>query len=402
MDKPRNLIVRQLFPTPIPATPLKMRCVSVYIPDSMDHLAAFAGALALLGKWNSWQKDDTHTARQAAIAWQQCLARGITDCGTQEPLDGIILEDDMGDNIRVDPDNSCIIQIKCCGEWTTLIDISKCVPHGAIQPTDGSGMVPGECREWDVSLRGSDRWLLPATVSENDTVQISAVSGAWSDGTLGWNCPNGFTFALNVCVSVDPGEPTDPVPALNHMRLIMSVDGTFTDAYLVLYSVPAGVSDGQVFFQANDQSLEDNSGTIAFHVKLCKAPEAIETIDITYTKGTGPASVSTEGGVTSWVIGLTSTVEAAHNDAIRMSFSEDVSIEILSAAGWSDGGIFTSGQPWSDINESGTSVELLTWPTQNYPTQFSGPLTGNGYTIINGHSGSSAVPYSIQMRVTKL
>lgn len=277
MDTPRNLIVRQLFPTPDPPAPAKMRCVSVYIPDSMDHLAAFAGAIALLGKWNSWQKDEAHTARLAAVAWQQCLMLGIRDCETNEVFDGVLLEDFMTMGFRIDPDNNCIMQVWCINHWETFWDISSCVASNASQPSPDTALEAGECRTYHVTLQANSKWLLPLSIQAGTTIQVSNASGGWSDGTAGWNCPNGMTYALGACVSADAPDPGDPLQTVNHMRLIAEYNGQFYDAYNTTIPIFGG-TPGNVFFQANDGALEDNQGSVSFDLTVCNTEQTGEWV----------------------------------------------------------------------------------------------------------------------------
>lgn len=272
---------RAKWTLPSVVDPPERLCLKIEVPNERYHIAAFRGALLILASALSWQDDPDHTAKEVAKVWDE-IYQSVVLC---EPEQGktpeFILEDDMSDNIRVDPDNSCIIQIKCCGEWTTLIDISKCVPAGITQPTDGTPLEPGGCRAWDVSLRGNDKWLLPLSVNTGDVIEITAATGAWSDGTPQWNCIDGKIMILGGCTTDDPADMGDPLPSVNHMRLIMNVDGTWYDAYNRTLNVPTGVSDGVVYFQANDGSLSDNAGTTSFHIKVCNnsAPTWTQTFN---------------------------------------------------------------------------------------------------------------------------
>lgn len=271
MEKARNLLVRQLFPIPDEPAPAKLRCVSVYIPDSMDHLAAFAGALALLGKWNSWAKDAGHNARVAAVAWQQALMLGIHDCETCEQIfDGILVEDDMASGFRVDPDNNCILQTWCIDHWETFWDISSCVATAAAQAVNGEPVEPGQCREWDVKLNASNKWLVPVSVNAGDTIIISGVNGATNDGIeLLWRCGDGQHYIFGLCSGEQYNSDDDPAPDVFHQRLIISVDEVFYDGFNTTFPVPDGVTDAQAFLQINDEILANDAGSLTFHLKIC-------------------------------------------------------------------------------------------------------------------------------------
>ena len=285
------MIVRQLFPVPTPAAPSQMRCVSVYIPDSMDHLAAFAGALALLGKWNSWQKDEAHSARLAALAWQQCNLRGIHDCENGDLLIGIDLGDDMGQNIRISPDDSCIIQMWCIDHWEDWYDPRKCIVTGSAQPSGDGELDAGECATFTAKLDGNGKWLLPVPVSAGDTIAISSAVGGWWDGNVlhAWNCPSGLTYALGACVSAGATDAGSPIPSLSIGRLIAQIGSFYLDAFNQVIPVPSGITDENVYFQMNDATLGDNAGSVSFGVEVCKASED-NTVLLNYLSGSGPAS----------------------------------------------------------------------------------------------------------------
>lgn len=451
--KVRNLIARDLFPIPDNVAPENLRCVKIHIPDDPEHLAIFAGAFRLLTLWNSWQKDGTTNARDAANAWKEAYRRGIQDCtecdevenecityrlddndlitwapqdpfrqpgykpegyanvpfvllddidlidtalGFQKgdiltgffgipvitpaldeglarfrvrckgtgvvelhllkmPLGGqvLITQDDdpftanivslykdptslpleitteivievkfeepgshhvdvtflarfddeltfftygggvrsvvlcgfdpmkqdggidieEGDcmRLRIHPDDPCIIQHECSpGVWENWYDPRACIGSSVVvQPSPGGDLPEFECSEYDVTLRASDRWLLPVPVSDGYTVQISDVSGGWNDSSLQWSCPDGRQYFLGICGTQQPAQETDPLQTVNHMRLIAEVDGVFYDAYNTTITVPAGTEDTQLYFQANDGSLEGNQGSVSFHVKVC-------------------------------------------------------------------------------------------------------------------------------------
>lgn len=367
MDKPRNLAVRQLFPAPTPAAPERMRCVSVYIPDSMDHLAAFAGALALLGKWNSWQKDDAHSARLAALAWQQCNMLGIRDCETNDFVMGIDLGDDMGQNIRKKPENPCIIQMWCIDHWEDWYDPLNCIAGTIEQPTDGTPLADGECREWDVSLAGNEKWLLPVAVNEGDTISVTAASGAWNDGGLGWNCVDGHTYALGACVSADAPDIGDPLQTVDHMRLIMNIDGSWYDAYNSITATPPGTADGQVYFQCNDGTLDSNSGRVSFHLKLCKQNPVATPIDITYTDGSGPASCNSGDIIAISAIDTAPT----HNWYVFFAFSREVRVTVLSVGAFILNPAFGAGTNFGhEKNNAGTVLQNLTVGTDTSPLDY--------------------------------
>jgi len=380
---------------PLVVDPPERICFTIDVPNDIQHLAAFRGAILNLCSAMQWQDDIAHTAKDVAQVWFDVYSK-IRRCAETSDDSGITLEDFMSQQIRLKPGDPCIIQMWCIDDWQDWYDPRSCIPGTIEQPTDGDDIEPGQCREWDVSLRANEKWLLPAVVSENDVIEVTAASGAWNDGGIGWNCVNGQTFALGACVSDDPGEISDPLPAVNHMRLVQSIDGTFYDAYNTLTVVPGGVSDGQVFFQANDDPIDDNSGAVSFHVKLCRFEPTPSTITLSYTVGTGP--VTLDPSLSEWIISMTATVEDGY--AIRMTLSEDVKLTIQSAPGYS------VNCPSSDCAiagffEGGSSVETIHWPAHSTPVDLTPNTTCDGFQVATGIAGTPA-SFTVQMKIVRL
>jgi hypothetical protein len=72
------------------------------------------------------------------------------------------------------------------------------------------------------------------------------------------------------------------------MSVICEIDGTFYPISLGGVTVPAGVTDASVIFQANDDTLSDNYGDIQFCIEIATPQSGIS---ISYEFGTGPTSV---------------------------------------------------------------------------------------------------------------
>lgn len=133
--KARDLMVRGLFPIPTDPTPEGVKCITLMIPDDMEHEAVFAGALALLTKWNSWQKDGTTNARDCANTWRAALDAGWEACQ-------VALTD-----VRQNEESPCILEKQVDGgAWEEFADLQLCPPRlrrneGRIQWFDGEGWV---------------------------------------------------------------------------------------------------------------------------------------------------------------------------------------------------------------------------------------------------------------------
>lgn len=133
--KARDLIVRQLFPIPENVVPDGVKCIQLTIPDDMQHEAVFMGAVALLTKWNSWQKDGTTNARDAANAWKEALLTGIEACMSAVT------------DVRQNEETPCILEKQIDGgAWVEFADLQLCQPRirkrgGTIQWFDGTNWV---------------------------------------------------------------------------------------------------------------------------------------------------------------------------------------------------------------------------------------------------------------------
>lgn len=225
--------------------------------------------------------------------------------------------------LRADP-SGCGIQWSTDngGQWNT-IDLSACiatladgqinqaiqdgriaVPGG--QPSGTYPPIPGVCKSYHVSLNGNGRWVLPFGLYFNDSVLISNVSGAWSDGSPAWFCPDGSSFGLGICGPGGQSHESGDVlnPGAYHMALVMQAGETWYPAPVgTAFVQQSGATPLQVMFQANDGSLSDNTGTIEFDVVVCSTQEYewCRTFDFTQSDGGFEPPAGT-GGV--WVNGL--------------------------------------------------------------------------------------------------
>lgn len=238
----------------------------ICVPDERFYVAAFQGLLVELTYSKNWQRDEAHTAAVVSRVWQQALANVLCDdCG----LIGLEIEDDM--QLRIKPTDPCIIQTLCGdGTWMDWYNPKGCIPGSVTQPGPVDQPAVGECLEFDVALTGNGLYHLPVPVSSNDTIEITGAVGGWHDGNVGpWYCPNGQSFLLGGCVGSGGLDAGDPAPTIDHMRLIALLDGVYYDAYNTTITVPTGLALQDMVFQANDDPLTDNSGSISFHIKYC-------------------------------------------------------------------------------------------------------------------------------------
>lgn len=250
-------------------------CVQLEIPDERFHRAAFWGALLDLAAAYKWADDEDHTAKDVAKVWRSVIDRAVfTPCPDPDLEIGTSLEDFMSQQIRISPDDGCIIQMWCIDHWEDWYDPRECIAEGATQPGPSAPPASGECAQYFVTLQGRDQWLLPIPVTEGMTIEISNAAGGWTDGTVNWYCPNGGFYTLGLCGAGSAPVGTDPLPSVSHMKVIGQVgtSGGYFDALDTTYVVPVGTTDEQVTFQANDSTLTDNGGSISFRVTVCNTP----------------------------------------------------------------------------------------------------------------------------------
>lgn len=381
---------------PVPENlPMGTRCIQVTIPDDDEYLRQFYSIATLLTKWNSYAQDGGHKAADVAYIWKQALR--LQDCETGETFDGVFVEDCMGCGFRINPENNCEMQIWCNGEWETFWDISSCVTENVKQFTNGEALEPGDCREWDVSLRANDKWLIPVSLNSGDTVEITNVSGAWNSGGLIWNCPNGQLYALGECSGSGSLDAGNPAPLELTMALLLNIDDTFFLAYNNTVAVPDDTSDVQCWFQANDANIYDNSGTITFHVKVCSLATVPETITITYDSGTGLTTLPPNQN--SWIVSMTSAdVGGSEGNWLSANFSTPVKITVQSVTGFvnrcSGACLYTA------VKLGGSIVQSLNEPSP--PTSMTPALTGDAYGIASGNNGGTPTDYVVQLLIERV
>lgn len=272
-----NIVRRQVFPIPSVVAPVGTRCVKVNIPDDDEHEAIFMGAIALLTKWNSWQRDGTDNAVQASEVWKRAIYDNPMFEGCDMPVQFRQLE-------------SCILEFSIDAglTWNIAYDGSSCVREGIVdaiqdgtisaggqQPAEGDG-TPGQCYTYHVKLDGIGRWTSPVKISQNDIITVSNVQGAWYDGVLfsAWYCGDGYSYAAGSCLGIgNVTDGGDPNPSIYHMRLVGNIATeapAFFDLFNTTYTVIASGDAPDFFIQCNDSVLTDNQGSITFDVEICK------------------------------------------------------------------------------------------------------------------------------------
>lgn len=272
------------YTLPLNITPSKTRCFVIRVPDDIYYVAAFRGQLEALAHAYSWSNDSAHTALLVAKVWREVLDRIETCSDVPLGLGGAEGEDNL---IRQNPDNPCELQTSIDGtHWCTFADLSLCVPAGS-QPGSGSQQPLPNGGEacYHAAMSGSNKWLLPYQVNAGDVITISNASGAASDGTTQWYCPNGLNYFLGSCNGSTFTSSGDVANTLPHMSLIAKIGSVYYEAYNTGITVPSGISNANVEFQLNDGSLSDNYGDITFDA--CVTNNAASTFSHTFDFLTG-------------------------------------------------------------------------------------------------------------------
>lgn len=320
--------------------PKKTVCFTVEVPDDPWYLRAWYGTFFELASARSWDNDPLHTALAVAQVWQQMaldLKPGCSVLGSA----GV----DGGDDfmLRQSPDNPCLLESSVDGvTWCAWADLSKCLADNPPQPgPGGGGPGPGQTKQYCLTLDGNGKALLPIAVQGGWTLELVNKQGGWTDGGGNWYCPNGQSFTLGLCTGVGGYTGGDPLPSALHMGIIAEINSLFYDGNTT-FGVPAGLTDQQVVFQANDASLSDNYGTIQFCVKVTQ-PVAAPLV-IAYAVGSGPTSV---------VVGQTITmtfVNEGPDNGLDFTFSEQLDVRVVGSSGWHYGATGSANRFIAGVN----------------------------------------------------
>lgn len=168
----------QVFRHPIPAViaPPNRRCVTLYIPDQIDHIAAFWGTLSTLFYWWNWERNEEHEATLAAQVWhevyedaRQRWLRGecgeeCEDCPPPKPKPPV-----TGGGVEVGRLGFTLEQLEdfFMGSWL----------RGQLAWIDGKLMFAGN---------GCDEWCEVPVISGSAPTSLSPEAiEALSDGSLG-------------------------------------------------------------------------------------------------------------------------------------------------------------------------------------------------------------------------
>jgi len=262
--------VAMVWPLPTVVHPAGAVCYKVTIPNERAYIGAFLGAMFLLSKPYAWGDDSDHTALEVGKIFRAIfdgLEKNNCGCPPQSGDQGSDGGDEMA--LRQNPDNPCLLEFSVGnGEWCTFADLSLCTGAPG-QPGSGTPQPPaGGCQGYPGVMNANSPWLLPAQVSSGDVLTFQSLTGAGTDGTGNWYCPNGSAFFAGFCVGSPVFSGSDPLPSSPHMSILALINGIYYP-FIDTLTIPGGISNAQVQLQVNDPTLSDNGGQYQFNVEYC-------------------------------------------------------------------------------------------------------------------------------------
>jgi len=256
------------------------------------------GSLQQLLLQSTWATTDSDVLNQAQAQAQELIAQFIQGCDTSGNCRVEAADEGLIDSmIRQNPDNCSQLQVSVDGiNWCEFADFSSCIAGQTVQDRGPGQLGPGQRYDTCITLYGRDVWVLPVPVSAGDVITVTNVTGAWSDGTLLYKCPDGTPYVLGVCVGAKGHSAGDPSATLYHMALILNINGVWYDPLAGPITVPAGVTNITAYMQANDVTLTDNQGSIGFCLSLLKSSIAANTWQHIFDFTTGQHGWRVAGG----------------------------------------------------------------------------------------------------------
>lgn len=277
---------RALIPIPQNVDPVDTRCIQFTVPLDSEWVGMFFGALYQLTAWNSYDRDDDHTAKDIADRWKTIVedARGSecgesmsitfrqTDCLLEYSLDSGATWETAYDGM------DCLTAAIADGVILGGSALDDAIASGKISPGQQQGPTSapglGFCKDFYVTLSSNQKWICPVPIKGYYTIQVEDCRGGWTpDPTHYWYCPSGETYTFGGCAAgTGATDSGDPLNTVNHMRLVGNYGTTWIDLFDEFYIVPGSVTtDQQLYIQANDSDISNNLGSVTFHITICQS-----------------------------------------------------------------------------------------------------------------------------------
>jgi len=349
--------------------------------------------LLLQTTWKTAVPDDLNTAQGRAMNLINMFASAL-ECAVIEARrnPGLELDDALGSQIRINPDDECIIQMWCIDHWEDWYDPRTCIATGSGQQTAGAEGQPGpnETRRYCQTILANTPYLYPVGVSTGDVITVDNVQGAWSDGHSGfasnWRCPNGEPYVLGVCGGSTITDGADLMPTQPHMGLVAWIDAElFYIGSGSSFIVPSGISGAQLLFLPNTDDASTAFGSISACVTIETA--SAPPMEPTYLAGSGPSQILSGG---TYVF----SSDASSNPQMYVQFPAPVKVTLVSS---------TLDHPicsgtcsyWDYAHPIGTTVAGYAYPPTTVMSIPPEPLV-DGWQVLGGGGGPT---YTITAKI---
>lgn len=381
----------EYYPIPPNVNVTKFKCIQLMIPDDFYYEAMFRGQLWMLCQWYSYDRDDAKNGRLVANIWKKSFDT-VKDCDSA-PSTGVEIEDCM--RLRVNPDNSCQLQIECIpDQWELFWDISSCITSmSGQQGSDGGQPSPGTSQQYCLDVPANAPYNLPVAVNSGDIIETQSIGGNWTDNSAFfsyWYCADGGHYVLGGCIGGGAPSAGDPLASANHMALLLNINGVYLDISKIgQVVVPPGITNGQATLVPNLHGSVTPAGSVNVCLKLTAGKT---NIALTYGHGSGPATCQ---------FGDTITITAqciSTEDAVLVTFSQPVKLTILGAVGFLWHVPPPSNNLWAYTDPGGGGHNSGGGTVNNQPTDFPPATALTAFSITDNQPGCAGA-YTIQVKV---